>query len=211
MKIKWPPIIIILLSILAGIYYYPLLPEKVASHWNASGQVDGYMTQFWGTFLMPLIMLFLYLLLVIVPSFDPKKENIKKFEGYYNNFIFIIVLFFAYLYGLTIYWNLGHVFNFTIYLVPAFAVLFFYIGHMISKAEQNWTIGIRTPWTLSNKVVWDKTHKVGGNLFKLSAVISLLGFVWTNAAFLLVIGPVILTAIFIYIYSYILFRTELKK
>jgi len=34
---------LILLSFIIGIYYYPQMPEEVASHWNAHGQVNGYM------------------------------------------------------------------------------------------------------------------------------------------------------------------------
>ncbi|MCD6528068.1 DUF1648 domain-containing protein [bacterium] len=31
------------------------MPEKMASHWNVKGEVDGYLSKFWGLFLIPLI------------------------------------------------------------------------------------------------------------------------------------------------------------
>jgi len=34
---------IILISFAIGIYSYPQIPEKVASHWNINGEVNGYM------------------------------------------------------------------------------------------------------------------------------------------------------------------------
>ncbi|MGC9104795.1 MAG: DUF1648 domain-containing protein, partial [Candidatus Methanodesulfokora sp.] len=38
---------IILLSFVVSIYFYPQMPEEMASHWNAQGQVDGYLSKFW--------------------------------------------------------------------------------------------------------------------------------------------------------------------
>lgn len=210
MKLKWLPIVLIILSVAAGIYFYPMLPERVASHWNAAGEVDGYMNRFWGAFLLPIILILIYLLMVIVPGIDPKKENIKKFEDAYQYFILLMMAFFAYLYGLTIYWNLGNHFNFSIYLVPAFAILFFYIGHMVKIAKQNYTIGIRTPWTLASQEVWDKTHKLGGLLFQVSAIVSLFGLIWQDIAFWFVIIPILATALFAFVYSYIIYKRLLK-
>ena len=34
---------LILVSFLIGAYLYPYMPEKMASHWDANGSVDGYM------------------------------------------------------------------------------------------------------------------------------------------------------------------------
>jgi uncharacterized membrane protein len=46
---------VILLSFAIGLYIYPQMPEEIASHWNARGEVDGYISKFWGLFLVPLI------------------------------------------------------------------------------------------------------------------------------------------------------------
>lgn len=61
-------IAIILLSFVIGIYFYPQMPEKIASHWDSKGQVDGYMSKTWGLFLMPLISIGLFLLFVLIPK-----------------------------------------------------------------------------------------------------------------------------------------------
>jgi uncharacterized membrane protein len=52
-------ILIILVSFAVGIYFYPQMPDKVVSHWNAQGQPDGYMPKFWGLFLMLILLNFL--------------------------------------------------------------------------------------------------------------------------------------------------------
>ncbi len=50
-------LIMILGATFAGLLLWNRLPELMASHWGPNDQVDGYMTKFWGVFLMPLISL----------------------------------------------------------------------------------------------------------------------------------------------------------
>jgi len=199
-------ILIILASFGVGIYYYPLLPDRMASHWNEKGQVDGYMGKFWGLFLMPVISLILYLMFLFLPKIDPLKENIKKFRKYFDGFILALLLFLFYLYLLTIVWNLGWRFNLMRFLAPAFAILFYTCGVLVKNAKQNWFIGIRTPWTLMNEAVWDKTHELGGKLFKLAGVIALLGVIFPDLAVLLILAPVITFSFVLVFFSYFKYR-----
>jgi len=202
---------IILFSFLFGIYLYPQMPEKIASHWNVQGQVDGYMSKFWGLFLMPLISAGLFLLFIAIPKIDPLKTNIEKFRKYYDGFITLVIIFLFYLYLLTIFWNMGIRFDIIQLLAPAFGILFYYCGILIENAKRNWFIGIRTPWTLSNDAVWDKTHKIGGKLFKISGIVVLFGIFFRNYALFFILVPVILVAIYTIIYSYVEYQKELTK
>ncbi len=202
---------IILFSFLFGIYLYPQMPEKIASHWNVQGQVDGYMSKFWGLFLMPLISAGLFLLFIAIPKIDPLKTNIEKFRKYYDGFITLVIIFLFYLYLLTIFWNMGIRFDIIQLLAPAFGILFYYCGILIENAKRNWFIGIRTPWTLSNDAVWDKTHKIGGKLFKISGIVVLFGIFFRNYALFFILVPVILVAIYTIIYSYVEYQKELAK
>jgi len=198
----------ILLSFLIGIYLYPKMPEQMASHWNAQGQVDGYVSKFWGLFLMPFIFLALFLLFILIPKIDPLKANIEKFRKYFDGFIIFTILFLFYLFTLTIFWNFGVKFSMNQVLPPAFGILFFYCGILIEKAKRNWFIGIRTPWTLSNDKVWERTHKIGGKLFKVVGIIAFLGIIFPNYAFFLILFPVIAVSIYTVVYSYFEYRKE---
>jgi len=198
--------LIILLSFAVGVYFYRQMPDKMVSHWNARGEADGHMPKFWGLFLMPIISVVMALLFFTFPKIDPLKENVKKFRKYFDAFILLILLFLFYLYLLTIFWNRGMRFNFIFALVPSFAILFYYLGVLVEHAERNWFIGIRTPWTLSNDEVWQKTHKIGGKLFKVAGIIALLGIIFPNYAFFFVIFPVIVVSIYTAIYSYFEYR-----
>ncbi len=201
---------IILLSFAIGIYYYPQMPDKIASHWNAQGNVDGYMSKFWGLFLMPIISVGLLLLFMLIPRIDPLKSNIQQFRKYFDGFVVLIMVFLFYVYLLTIFWNTGYTFNMTTFLTPAFAILFYYSGILIENAKRNWFIGIRTPWTLSSDRVWDKTHKIGGKLFKIAGIIALAAVFFETAAIFFIIVPVIIVSIYTVVYSYFEYQKEMK-
>ena len=201
---------IILLSFIIGIYFYPQVPEKVASHWNAQGQVNGYMSKFWGLFLMPLISVGLFLLFITIPKIDPLKHNIEKFRRYYDGFVVLMIAYLFYVYLITIFWNIGIRLSINQLLVPAIGILFYYSGVLIENAKRNWSIGIRTPWTLSNDIVWEKTHKIGGKLFKIAGVIAFVGVFFQNYVIFLVLVPVISVAVYTIIYSYFEYQKETK-
>ncbi len=200
--------IILGLLFAAGIVLYPSLPARLDSHWNAQGVVNGTTSRFWGVFLVPIIGLLLVALFFAIPYIDPRRRNIERFRGIYNSFIVVLVLFLAYLHGLTLAWNLGLRFSFLPWFLPAMALLFWYMGYLLGEAEPNWFIGIRTPWTLSSDMVWRKTHALGSKLFRLTAILTLIGILFPAAAILFLLVPVLATALFLVVYSYVLYRQE---
>jgi len=72
--------LILILSFAAGIYFYPLMPGIMASHWDISGNVNGYIPKFWGVFMLPLVLTAMLVLFVLIPKIDPLKKNIEKFR-----------------------------------------------------------------------------------------------------------------------------------
>jgi uncharacterized membrane protein len=98
----------------------------------------------------------------------------------------------------------------TAMLAPAFGVLFYCCGIVMENAKMNWFIGIRTPWTLSSENVWNKTHRLGGVLFKAAGVISVAGFLLPQYAIFIMVGPVLLFSLYLVVYSYIEYRKEKK-
>lgn len=201
---------IIVVSSVIGMYFYPRMPGAIASHWSIRGEVDGYMSKFWGLFLMPLISLCLLLLFVLIPKIDPLRANVEKFRNYYDGFIVLMIVFLFYVYLLTIFWNVGLRFNMIQLLAPAFGILFYYCGILIENAKRNWFIGIRTPWTLSSDKVWERTHKIGGRLFKITGVVGLLGVLFHDYAMLFILMPVLLITAYTVLYSYFEYQKETR-
>ncbi len=201
---------IIIASAIIGLYFYPQMPAKMASHWNIHGEVDGYLSRFWALFFMPIISAFLFLVFIFIPRIDPLKNNIAQFRKYYDEFAVLVLVFILYVYLLTIVWNRGIGFNIIQFLAPAFGLLYYYCGALMTHTKRNWFIGIRTPWTLHSEKVWEKTHKIGAILFKISGLVTFLGIFLPGSAIFLIFLPVIVVAIYAVIYSYIAYQKEEK-
>jgi uncharacterized membrane protein len=201
-KLIWFASAIILISFIVGIILYPQMPDQMASHWGPGGNVDDYMSKFWGLFLMPIVLAACLLLFIGLPKIDPLKRNVEKFRNYYEGFILAFILFMAYIYALTIAWNLDYRFNMSKMIIPPIGILFYYIGIMVEHAKRNWFIGIKNPWTLSSDEIWKKTHKLGGKLFKASGIIALSGIFIQKYAIWLLLIPVLFTAAYTAVFSY---------
>jgi uncharacterized membrane protein len=204
-------IFLIAFAITTSVSLYDRLPDPMASHWNTANQVDGYMSRFWGAFLIPVVAAVMLLLFLVIPGIDPLKVNIAQFREYFNAFIVLIIVFLVYMHILSILWNLGYdQFNMGAAMLPAMGLLFVFAGIMLRKAKRNFFIGIRTPWTLSSDQVWDETHRLGSVLFILSGILSLLGAFFAKYAVWFVLVPVLGSTLFLLVYSYVLYQRETK-
>jgi uncharacterized membrane protein len=201
---------LIAIAVIAGALLWNQLPEQMASHWNTNDQVDGYMPKFWGVFLMPLVTLGMLALFIVLPNMDPLKANIAQFRGAFNLFIVLIVAFMLYIHGLTLAWSIGYQdFKMSAAMLPFLGILFIFIGYLLRQAKRNFFIGIRTPWTLSSDMVWDKTHQLGSILFMVSGALAFVGsFIGGMMAFWLLFVPLMGSTLFLVIYSYVLYRNE---
>jgi len=201
-------VVLIAAALAVGLLLYARLPDPMPSHWNAAGEIDGYMPKFWGIFLMPIVTVVLVPLFLIIPRIDPLKANIAKFRGVFNWFIVVFVAYMLFVYALTLAAAFDIQFNMTVMLLPVIGLLFIGAGYMMSKAKRNFFIGIRTPWTLSSETVWDETHKLGAKMFMAGGVVTILGvFLGENGIWLMMFA--VLAAAFVpIVYSYILWRRE---
>ncbi len=212
-KSEWPSLLMIGLSIVLAFYFQSAFPDRVPTHWNLAGEVDGYSGRFFGAWFMPLLTLGLYLLFIGLPYIDPRKHHyagfIKSFHGIKTSLVaFMLVLYlFVGMAGLGYDIPVGGV-------IPIMVgLLFVALGHYIQSVEQNWSMGVRTPWTMENPVVWKKTNHLMGRLMMLAGVlIAICAFpfpemgkaiIFFSAIALVVIVPIV--------YSYFVYRSEMKK
>jgi uncharacterized membrane protein len=202
----------VIAAAIVGVVFWNRLPDPMASHWGPNDQVNGYISKFWGVFLMPLIALGMFALFLLVPSIDPLKANIAQFRDVFNLFITLIVAFLLYVHILSLRWNLGHTdFHMSQAMLPAMGILFFFIGLMFRKAKRNFFIGIRTPWTLSSDRVWDETHRLGSVLFMISGALAFIGSLFGGTtAFWFLFVPLIASTLVTLVYSYLLYQREVK-
>lgn len=194
---------------LAAAWVYPGMPERMPTHWNIHGQVDGYGGRFVGVLLLPLSATGLYLLLLALPRLDPFRANYTRFRSTFRLFRLLLPGFLILLWGLTIASAKGWPVRLEIVLPACIALLFIVLGNYLGRVKPNWFIGIRTPWTLSSEAVWRDTHRVGGRLFVLGGALVLLCCPFGPA----IAGPAMLAFIigitlFSFVYSFLRWRKE---
>lgn len=199
-----------LLLALAGFLLQGQMQAPLAVHWNAAGEADGYGSAFTALYLIPVMLIGISLILLGLPRIDPMRTARLNF-GLVNGVALVMALYMTYIHSLTLAWNLGYRFNMSQVITPAFGLLFIFMGFVVERAQQNWFVGIRTPWTLSNSLVWEKTHRLGGLLFKISGVLALLGVFFPSIAIWLVLVPVLAVSLVTIVYSYVIFRQIEQK
>ncbi|MGB0388465.1 MAG: SdpI family protein [Ardenticatenaceae bacterium] len=209
-KEEWLPLLAIVGTFAVSILFYPQLPDTIPTHWNAAGQPDSYSPRLVGAFLMPVIMLGVYLLLLFLPRIDPRRTNIERFSETYTLLRIGMTLFFAYIHGVILYTVLSNQETLTTGLIfGGVGVLLMLIGNHMPRMRSNWFMGIRTPWTLSSDSVWQKTHRLGGKLFMLAGFLILLApFFDPSWTFWVMMVAIVLSGIVPIIYSYFLYQQE---
>jgi len=207
-RITW----VLFAAVLVGtLIAYPFLPPVIATHFNQAGRVSGTMDSFAGAFLLPLLMLLVLLLFTAIPRIDPLRVNIAQFRRQYDTFVALLMLFFACIQASLIAWNLGVVFDPMYVILPAVGILIFYLGVIMPQTKRNWFIGIRTPWTISSDHVWQKTHELGGTLFKILGVIIVLGVFVPSYAVWIIFIPLVIIVLGLVLYSYFLYEEDRNK
>lgn len=202
------PLVLIILSVLLSIVFYQYLPDQIASHWNIQGVVDGYSKKINTVLMFPILQIILFVLLVTIPNIDPRKKNIEKFEKHFFFFINAILLFTVLIQLQVFLWNIGIQIQMGVIMPILMGGLFILIAQLLRKSKQNYTIGIKTPWTLSSEKVWDKTHKLGAILFTISGGITIISALLPLYSFYIVIGSILLSTIYLFVFSYIEYKKE---
>lgn len=142
---------------------------------------------------------------------DPFKENYKRFSKTYKLLRDVaITAIFAFKFT-------SHLSNFGInrakllYILASLLTIIF--GNYMPALKRNWFIsGIKTPWTLSNEDVWNKTHRLGGKLFVLAGILGLISILITGQGYIFLV-LLLLATVAITIYSfwvYQQYKTEEK-
>jgi len=155
-KKDWFIIAILALTFMVSLYFYPRLPNRVPSHWNIKGQIDGYSGRFFGAFGISLMNLAFYFLFIFLPYLDPKKANYAKFPSAYKLIRYSFHLLFAGIQATVLLVALGYHINVGLVIGLGTSLLFVVIGNVMGKFKHNYFVGIKTPWTLANEEVWLK-------------------------------------------------------
>ena len=206
---KWTPAVVIALGYLFSAVAYPHLPSEVPIHWNLSGQPDRWVERRWGALALPTIMLVNWAMFVIFPRLDPRRENIARFQKTYDLIVHVGIGLLLLLHILALGTALGWAVSLSGMLAVGLGGLLAILGNVLPRARPNWTFGIRTPWTLENRRVWERTHRVGGALLLVAGVLTIAaGIIAPEHALQVMLTALLGASAAAVIFSYFAWRRE---
>lgn len=206
------PLTFIGLTAIAAYYFYNHFPEKIVTHWNYAGVPDGWGSGHSNAIAIPLVLVGMYLMFMLLPYIDPKKERYEQFTKVYHAFKGIMIVFLAIIFFATGLFNLGYNLPIGKIIPVMIGIMFVILGNYMGKIKFNWFVGVKTPWTLSSEEVWNKTHRFFGKIFMISGVILALN-AWLpgKIGMIVFIANMVMLVFGGFIYSYIAYRQEQKK
>lgn len=198
--------LITLLPILFGAMLYHRLPDRMPTHFAADGSVTETMPKLVVVFGLPLFFAIINVIVLVFTNADPKNKHLTTFP------VAIIASLIPFITVGTMLMvdvlALGYRVQITTVVMFILGIVFIAIGLVLPKVDTSYTIGIRTPWTLSNRNNWRMVHRLGGRLF-IGAGILLFGCAGFNHTpiFLTILVIIILIVVIVpIVYSYLLWR-----
>src|SRR3990172_7860200 len=104
-----------------------------------------------GLLLLPALALLVYLFLLVLPGIDPGRANYQRFAGAYNMIRFSLLSLIAIAYGVVHVWIRGYPIDVAAAGLLLVGVMLVIFGVVMDKIRPNWSVGIRTPWTLTSQ------------------------------------------------------------
>ena len=185
---------------------YSYLPEQIPLHWNAAGEIDNYGAK-WNIFWMAALPVVMTLFFEILPKIDPRKDSYQKHSGAFSWITWITVILFIVISWITVAVSKGMNLNMSRIILIILGISFLGMGNFMGQLRQNYFVGIRTPWTLSNEIIWKKTHRRGAVVFALMGLMLLISILLPAEYLVAVILTVTLGgSVYVVLYSYLLFR-----
>ena len=194
--------IVVLLPILAGVSLWEKLPDKLPLHWNANGEVDSWGSKPFVVFAVPAIMLAIHWVCSLVTLADPKKQN---HSPKMIQFVFWMApAISALISAITYFSAIGSEIQVEMIVFASLGAIFTVIGNYLPKCGQNYTIGIKIPWTLSSEENWNKTHRLAGWIWVFGGIATIaLSFI---GIYEIIIAIALVMALAPVVYSYILHK-----
>lgn len=162
-----------LLPLAATAVLYGRLPERIPAQWGFDGSIRyDPKSSIWMMVLLSPLFAFL---IPLMAKIDPRKKNYQKFAGTYEGFLVVLLAFLAAMNGIILSESLypGRI-NVSKVVTIGVGLLFVWFGNVMPKIRSNFFFGIKTPWTLSDPRVWDRTHRLGGYCLFAGGILSVL-------------------------------------
>lgn len=206
---RWVGPLVILGMVVFSVFVYSSLPERVPTHWNVRGEVDGWAGRLRAVVFAPAVALVLWLLLPLLRRIDPRRRNYDRFDPTFWLLVNVMVVFMGAIHVATLGAGLGWDLDITRTMLVVVGLMFAVLGNYLPRLRSNWWMGIRTPWTLESEAVWRGTHRLAGYTFVIGGLLAMVAALLPSpAAFIVAMAGMTGGALIPVVYSYILFRRE---
>ena len=204
-----------------GVHTWLTLPdlESYPIHWNAKGVADGFGPKSLvavNLSIIPITAIFMAALLAGLPKIEPLAKNLEKSRPAYITSWMFLMGFMVFIGWVIVQpYRSGSTFpmeNVLSFIAVGIAVLFIGIGNLLGKVRQNFMFGVRTPWTLSSELSWEKTHRIMAKVFVVGGFLTLLTALLTpSLAFIVFMTHVAVIVVVAFVYSYIVWKSDPNK
>ncbi|MFM9165763.1 MAG: SdpI family protein, partial [Candidatus Limnocylindrus sp.] len=157
----------------------------LAVHWNINGVADGFAGRE-ALLFIPITAILTGGLLWLAVRYDPKRANIARSSDAIGLVVVALALLVAVTQSAIINSGFGEAARLD-FAVPIVAGAFIAIlGYAMPNIRQNYTIGVRLPWTIESEAAWDASHRFIGGIWILVGVLTaLLGYFGQSVAAIL--------------------------
>lgn len=83
-------------------------------------------------------------------------------------------------------------------------IMFIILGNYVHKVKQNYTVGMKLPWTLNSEENWNRTNRMTGWILILSGLLFLMNSLLLKTE--IVFAVILLVILVPMIYSFILYK-----
>lgn len=211
-KIFFISLAIALLPVIYLCFIYNGLPERIPTHWGISSKPDAFGSR-QTIIALPAIFLFLtigiVLLILNIDKLDPKKGK-NMSPVLINKLAISLALFMAAITTYILYITQSPTHEMGSFLFFIIGIFFAFLGNIMYSVKQNFFVGARLPWTLSNEENWNKTNRLMSTFFFISGIIIAIASLILPSMVLIIITLVSVLGSTIYcgIYSYRLFKKQ---
>lgn len=193
--------LITILPMLIGLLLWDKLPNEIATHFDINGTPDGWSSKTFTVFGLPSFLLICHLFSTAATLADPRRQQIG--EKIFKLMLWICPLITVFL-SVTVYGHaLGLKQNTTPLGMILIGIIFIVVGNYLPKCRQNYTIGIKVPWTLHDEENWNHTHRFAGKLWLLGGVCILILSIWDWGSLGITLGITVILALIPTLYSFI--------
>ena len=182
---------------------------RIVTHFDMFGHANGWSTPTRALFTAPVGAVLLWGVFAILPSIDPRGSNLARSQKPYGTMWVAITFMLCVVEGSIIARAMGAEVPTSRLMALVLGALLIVAGNVLGKIRSNYTMGIRTPWTLADERVWDKTHRFGGWAFVVGGALVLIAtFALPPAVpiLMLVLGVVLGIALATVLKSYLLWK-----